>query len=113
MPSPGTPGSPIIVRSRSAMSAWPSPRIDRLGTPKTPQSVSRGVVTFGATWFAQSLRPARLLAPLYGSDRHSGRPTGAFTSRLSAGRSPSLLLGITTTVSGLLLWVDFQPRGQP
>ena len=66
-------------------------------------------VIFEATWFTQSLRPARLLAPLYGSDRHSSRPTGAFTSRLSAGRSPSLLLGITTTASGLLCWRDFHP----
>ena len=66
-------------------------------------------VTFGATWFTQLLRPARLLAPLYGSDRHTSRPTGAFTSRLSTGRSPSLLLGITTTASGLLCWRDFHP----
>src|SRR6516164_3641362 len=67
------------------------------------------VVTFGATWFTQSLRPAKLLAPLYGSDRHSRRPTGAFTSRLSAGRSPFLLLDMTTTASGLLCWRDIHP----
>jgi hypothetical protein len=36
MPSPETPGSPIIDSSRSTMSAWPSPRINRLGTPNTP-----------------------------------------------------------------------------
>ena len=36
MPSSATPGSPIIDRSRSAMSAWPSPRINRLGTPNIP-----------------------------------------------------------------------------
>jgi hypothetical protein len=69
-------------------------------------------VTFEATWFTQSLRPARLLAPLYGSDRHSSRPTGAFTSRLSTGRSPSLLLDITTTASGLLCWRGFHPQEQ-
>jgi len=67
-------------------------------------------VIFEATWFTQSLRPARLLAPLYGSDRHSSRPTGAFTSRLSTGRSPSLLLDITTTASGLLCWRGFHPQ---
>src|SRR6516225_1109045 len=33
-------------------------------------------VIFEATWFTQSLRPARLLAPLYGSDRHSVGPRG-------------------------------------
>src|SRR6266699_6000421 len=32
---------------------------------------------------------------------------GAFTSRLSTGRSPSPLLGITTTVTGLLVWGFF------
>ena len=31
-----TPGNPIIDRSRATMSAWPSPRVDRLGTPKAP-----------------------------------------------------------------------------
>jgi hypothetical protein len=67
-------------------------------------------VIFEATWFTQSLRPTRLLAPLYGSDRHSSRPTGAFTSRLSTGRSPSLLLDITTTASGLLCWRGFHPQ---
>jgi hypothetical protein len=67
-------------------------------------------VIFEATWFTQSLRPARLLAPLYGSDRHSSRPTGAFTSRLSTGRSPSLMLDVTATASGLLCWRGFPPR---
>jgi hypothetical protein len=35
MPSSTTPGNPIIDSSRATMSAWPSPRVDRLGTPKT------------------------------------------------------------------------------
>src|SRR6266699_5878842 len=69
MPSPTTPGSPITVSSRTAMSAWPSPRIDRLGTPKDPAIRSTREVNFEATWFTHLLRPARLLAPLYGSDR--------------------------------------------
>jgi len=109
MPSPTTPRSPIIVRSSSAMSAWPSPWIERLGTPKKSAIRFTRELVFEATWFTQSLRPARLLAPLYGSDRRSSRPTGAFTSRLSAGRSPSLLLDITTTASGLLLLAGLSP----
>jgi hypothetical protein len=36
-------------------------------------------------------------------------PTGAFTSRLSTGRSPFPSLDITTTVSGLLCWRDSHP----
>ena len=69
MPSPTTPGNPITVSSRTAMSAWPSPRIDRLGIPKDPAIRCTREVNFGATWFTHSLPPARLLAPLYGSDR--------------------------------------------
>ena len=50
------------------MSAWPSPRIDRLGNPNDPAIRFTREVNFGATWFTNSLRPARLLAPLHGSD---------------------------------------------
>jgi hypothetical protein len=53
-------------------------------------------------------RPARLLAPLYGSDWHA-QPSGTFTSRLSTDRSSSPLLDITTTATGLLCWRDFHP----
>jgi len=54
------------------------------------------------------LRPANLLAPLYGSD-WTAQPSEAFTSRLSTDRSPSPLLGISTTVTGLLCWRDSHP----
>ena len=54
------------------------------------------------------LRPARLHAPLYGSDR-CARPPRAFTPRLPTDRSPSPLLGITTAVTGLLCWRDLHP----
>src|SRR5665811_1771944 len=54
------------------------------------------------------LRPARLLAPLYGSDWNV-QPSGTFTSRLSTDRSPSPLLDITTTETGLLCWRDSHP----
>ena len=52
------------------------------------------------------LQPARLLAPLYGSDWNA-QPSGTFTSRLSTDRSPSPLLDITTTATGLLVWGFF------
>src|SRR5208282_3135560 len=99
MPSPTTPGNPITASSRTAMSAWPSPRIDRLGTPNDPAIRFTREVNFGATWFTHSLRPARLLAPLHGSD-WDAPARGAFTSRLSTGRSPFPLLDITTTATG-------------
>src|SRR5258707_7864868 len=73
MPSSTTPGNPIIDSSRTTMSAWPSPRVDRLGTPKAPAIRFTRAMTFGATWFTHLLRPARLLAPQYGSDRLRGQ----------------------------------------
>src|SRR5712691_162275 len=90
------------------MPTWPSPRSDRLGTPNSPAiRFARGSY-FGASWFTHLLRPVRLLAPLYGSDWNA-QPPGAFTSRLSTGQSPSPLLDITTTATGLLCWRDSHP----
>jgi hypothetical protein len=67
------PGSPIIDSSRAAMSTWPSPRVDRLGTPKAPAIRFARAMTFVASWFTHLLRPARLLAPRYGSDHLRGQ----------------------------------------
>src|SRR6516165_6064029 len=90
------------------MPTWPSPRSERLGTPNSPAiRFARGTY-FGASWFTRLLRPVRLLAPLYGSDWNA-QPTGASTSRLSTDRSPSPLLDMTTTATGLLCWRDFHP----
>src|SRR6516165_525117 len=90
------------------MPTWPSPRSERLGTPNSPAiRFTRGTY-FGASWFTHLLRPVRLLAPLYGSDWNA-QPTGASTSRLSTDRSPSPLLDMTTTATGLLCWRDFHP----
>ena len=55
------------------------------------------------------LRPARSLAPLYGSDWVLPQPPRTFTSRLSTYRSPSTLLDITTTATELLCWRDSHP----
>ena len=73
MPSSTTPGSPIIDSSRAAMSTWPSPRVDRLSTPKAPAIRFARAMTFVASWFTHLLRPARLLAPRYGSDHLRGQ----------------------------------------
>ena len=73
MPSSTTPGNPIIDSSRATMSAWPSPRVDRLGTPKAPAIRFTRAMIFGATRFTHLLRPARLLAPQCGSDNLRGQ----------------------------------------
>src|SRR6266536_2344125 len=94
------PGVRSSFRSRTSMPTWPSPRSERLGTPDPPAiRFARGTY-FGASWFTHLLQPVRLLAPLYGSDRNA-QPPGAFTSRLSTDRSPSPLLGMTTTATRL------------
>src|SRR5712692_3989486 len=90
------------------MPTWPSPSSERLGSPNPPAiRFARGTY-FGASRFTHLLRPARLLAPLYGSDRHA-RPSGAFTSRLPTDRLPSPLPDMTTTATGLLCWRDLHP----
>ena len=81
---------------------WPSPNDHRLGTPDTPAIRSTRAVDFVASSGSLPLQPARLLAPLYGSDWNA-QPSGTFTSRLSTARSPSPLLDITTTATGLLV----------
>src|SRR6202011_4171347 len=90
------------------MPTWPSPRSEQLGAPNPPAiRFTRGKY-FGASRFTHLLRPAKLLAPQYGSDRHA-RPSRAFTSRLPTDRLPSPLLDMTTTATGLLCWRDFHP----
>src|SRR3984893_15749724 len=43
------------------MSTRPSPRVDRLGTPKTPAIRFTRAMTFVASWFTHLLRSASLL----------------------------------------------------
>src|SRR4249920_1241810 len=90
------------------MPTWPSPRSEQLGAPNPPAIRFARGTHFGASRFTHLLRPAKLFAPLYGSDRYA-RPPRAFTSRLPTDRLPSPLLDMTTTVTGLLCWRDFHP----
>src|SRR5258708_34053557 len=90
------------------MPTWPSPRSEQLGAPNPPAiRFTRGTY-FGASRFTHLLRPTKLLALLYGSDRYA-RPSRAFTSRLPTDRLPSPLLDMTTTPTGLLGLRDFPP----
>src|SRR5215471_3698828 len=90
------------------MPTWPSPRSERLGTPNPPAIRFARGTSFGASRFTHLLRPAKLLALLYGSDR-CARPPRAFTSRLPTGQSSFPLLDMTTTATGLLCWRDSHP----
>src|SRR6266487_6035654 len=108
MPLSMTPGSSIIaspeLRCRRRL------RRDLSGSalPILPQSVSRGPRISGLPDSRICYGLPSCSPPLYGSDRYT-RPTRAFTSRLPAGRSPSPLLDMTTTATGLLCWRDSHP----
>src|SRR3974390_1150808 len=90
------------------MPTSPSPRSEQLGTPNVPAIRFTRGTSFGASRFTHLLQPAKLLAPLYGSDRYA-RPSGAFTSRLPTDWLPAPLLDMTTTATGLLCWRDSHP----
>ena len=110
MPPSMTPGSSIIVMVQSPMPTWPSPRSERLGTPKIPAiRFTRGTY-FGASRFTYATACQVARPPLTDRTR-SPRPQRAFTSRLPAVWSPSLPLDITTTWTGLLLLAGPAPAG--
>src|SRR5260370_9096258 len=101
MPLSMTPGSSIIASPELRCRHGLRRDLSSSALPILPQSVSRGARISGLPDSRNLLRPAKLLAPLYGSDRYT-RPPRAFTSRLPTDRSPSPLLDMTTTASGLL-----------
>src|SRR5712672_1358058 len=108
MPLSMTPGSSIIASPELRCRHGLRRDLSSSALPILPAiRFTRGKY-FGASRFTHLLRPAKLLAPLYGSDRHA-RPPGAFTSRLPTDRLPSPLLGITTAATGLLCWRDSHP----
>jgi hypothetical protein len=69
MPPSSTTGSSTSLSSRTTTSTRPSSRVERLGTPKTPAIRFTRAMNFAASWFTHLLRPASLLALLYGSDQ--------------------------------------------
>src|SRR5258705_2277122 len=108
MPLSMTPGSSIIASPELRCRHGLRRDLSSSALPILPAiRFTRGKY-FGASRFTHLLRPAKLLAPLYGSDRHA-RPPGAFSSRLPTDRCASPLLDMTTTVTGLLCWRDSHP----
>src|SRR5215467_13136106 len=92
------------------MPTWPSPRSERLGTPKIPAiRFTRGSY-FGASRFTYATACQVARPPLTDRTR-SPQPQRAFTSRLPAVWSPSLPLDITTTWTGLLVLAGLTPAG--
>ena len=107
MPLSMTPGSSVIASPELRCRHGLRRDLSSSALPKIPQSVSRGASLTRLHWFA-SATACQVARPLYGSDWNA-QPPGAFTSRLSTDRSPSPLLDITTTATGLLCWRDLHP----
>ena len=91
------------------MSTWPSPRSERLGTPKYPAIRFTRGTHFGASLVRTFATACQVARPPVRIRPDQVRPPGAFTSRLSTGRSPFPLLDMTTTATGLLCWRDSHP----
>jgi hypothetical protein len=102
MPTPKTPESSTSISSRQRCRRWPSPCSNWLGTPKPPQSVSRGRPISGLPLHTFATACQFACPPVW--IRPVSRPSGAFTTRFPTGRSPFPLPVITTTVTGLLCW---------
>jgi hypothetical protein len=92
MPSSPTPGSPTSICSRASMPTWPSPNDHRLGTPNISRNPFHAGVSFRGFTGSLPLRPARLLAPLHGSDWDApalGRDRGTARATLGQGLAVS------------------------
>src|SRR5262249_2849626 len=103
-----TPGSSIIASPELRCRQSLRRDLSSSALPILPQSVSRGARLSGLPDSCICYGLPICSLPCTESDRYT-RPSGAFTSRLPTDRSPSPLLGMTTTVTGLLCWRDFHP----
>jgi len=112
MPSSTTAGNPLAVCAQFLRQRhWPSPGLERLGTPKKPHHPLQMGRTFAASPVRYSLRPAKLLATLADLTGYFSQPTVAFTSRLSTGRSPFPSLDITTVATEQVPPAGLSPAG--
>jgi hypothetical protein len=103
-----TPGSSIIASPELRCRHGLRRGLSGSALPILPQSVSRGAHISGLPDSRVCYGLPSCSPPLYGSDRCT-RPPRAFTSRLPTDRSPSPLLDISTTATGLLCWRDSHP----
>ena len=112
MPSSTTAGNSLAVCTQFLRQRhWPSPEVERLGTPEKPHHPLQMGRTFAASLVRYSLRPAKLLATLADLTGHFSQPTVAFTSRLSTGRSPFQSLDITTVATEQVPPAGLSPAG--
>src|SRR3954462_9494651 len=92
------------------MPTRPSPRSERLGTPKTPAIRFTRDPFFEASLVRQLLRPVRLLAPLDGSDQVS-LATGGFYIQASGGSVALPVAGYDYNSNWTPLLAGLSPAG--
>jgi hypothetical protein len=90
---------------------WPSPEVDRLGTPKVPHHPLPMGRIFAASLVRYALRPVELLAPLADPTGYFAQPSEAFTPGLSSSRSPFSPPGITTVATEQAPPTGLSPAG--
>ncbi len=112
MPFSAIAGNPLAVCAQFLRQRhWPSPEVERLGTPKKPHHPLQMGRTFAASPVRYSLQPAKLLATLADLTGYFSQPSVAFTSRLSTGRSPFPPLDITTVATEQVPPAGLSPAG--
>ena len=92
------------------MPTWPSPFDHRLGTPKIPAIRSHAGFAFRGFTGSLPLRPARLLAPLHGSD-WDAPALGDFYFQAFDGSVSLPAAGYNYNSDWTLCWRDFPPAG--
>src|SRR4051794_33424322 len=109
MPSSLTPGSSSSHVSSCAMPTRPSPRSERLGTPKTPAIR----FTRGSSFEASLVRICYGLSgcsPPWTDRTKFPWPTGDFYIQASGGSVALSAAGYDYNSTGLLCWRDFHPQ---
>jgi hypothetical protein len=112
MPPSTTAGSSLAACAQFLRQrCWPSPEIERLGTPKVPHHPLPMGRIFAASLVRYSLRPVKLLAPLADPTGYFAQPSEAFTPGLSSSRSPFSPPGITTVATEQAPPTGLSPAG--
>ena len=112
MQSSTTAGSTLAVYAQFLhQHRWPSPDVERFGTPEVPHHPLQMGRSFAASPVRYSLGPVKLLASLADPAGYFSRSSETFTSGLSTGRSPSPSLDITTVATEQVPPVGLPPTG--
>ena len=112
MPPSTTAGSPLAACAQFLRQrCWPSPELERFGTPEFPHHPLPMGRIFAASPVRYSLRPVELLASLADPTGYLAQPSEAFTPGLSTSWSPFSPPGITTVATEQAPPAGLSPAG--